>query len=470
MVTIKPNILFLVIDSLRADQCFGDSKTSKTPNIDLLIKNGVYFSQTISSSPSTYMASASIMTGFYPFKALRNDRTHQKLLSNVVTYIGLLRDFGYYTYAAIPKAVDLMGIANDFEDKYAADFKDLVLSTGFGQKVVEKLESKKMQEPWIFYIHITDLHELVCLPEQFNHDKFGTNQYERMAYSLDVWIGKILQTIALEKTIVILTADHGSEDGIHMPNTKSVNYNKHVLDFDQKIYPLISNTFWFKQDLSPKLFSVRKIIGKCLRVPKNILTQIRLAKIKLLKRSPSEKRIHINDLIGTEDLYDERIRIPLVFSGHKIPKGLIIKQQTRSIDIFPTIADLIGLPKRKDKIHGISLISYFKGNNMEELPARIESTPKWLKSISKNQLGTRTSEYKYLRDRDNPQKDVYLFDLKNDPFEEKNIAKQYPAIVQKMENILSELNTDSISMNELEDMSEETVEKIEKELKKLGYI
>ena len=470
MVIIKPNILFLVIDSLRADQSLGDSKTSKTPNIDSLIKNGIYFNQTISSSPSTYMASASIMTRFYPFKALRNDRTHQKLLSNVVTYVGLLKDFGYHTYAAIPKAVDLMGIANDFEDKYAADFKDLVLSTGFGQKIVEKLESRKVQEPWIFYIHITDLHELACLPEQFNRDEFGISKYERMASSLDVWIGKILQTIPSEKTIVVLTADHGSEGGIRIPNMKSVNYNKHILDFDQKVYPLLSNTFWFKQSLSPKLLFFRKNIGKCLRIPKNILTQIRIVKINLLKRSPSEKRIHINDLTGTEDLYDERIRIPLIFSGHKIPKGIIIKQQTRSIDIFPTIADLAGLPKRKDKIHGISLIPYFQGKNMEELPARIESTPKWLKSISKDQLGSRTSKYKYLRDRDNPQKNVYLFDLQNDPFEEKNIAKQHPAIVQKMENILLELNNDSISMNELEDMNEETVEKIEKELKKLGYI
>ena len=33
-----PNIIFLLVDGLRADQCFGKDKTSVTPNIDSLIQ------------------------------------------------------------------------------------------------------------------------------------------------------------------------------------------------------------------------------------------------------------------------------------------------------------------------------------------------------------------------------------------------------------------------------------------------
>ena len=43
----KPNILFILVDSLRADKVFGKNKTSQTPNIESLIKNGVYFEQAI---------------------------------------------------------------------------------------------------------------------------------------------------------------------------------------------------------------------------------------------------------------------------------------------------------------------------------------------------------------------------------------------------------------------------------------
>ena len=41
---MKPNILFIVIDSLRAEKCNGDKKTSVTTNIDSLIKiRRIYF-------------------------------------------------------------------------------------------------------------------------------------------------------------------------------------------------------------------------------------------------------------------------------------------------------------------------------------------------------------------------------------------------------------------------------------------
>ena len=49
----KPNIIFLVIDSLRADRIFNNIKTTKIPTIDKLRKEGVYFSQTISTSDVT---------------------------------------------------------------------------------------------------------------------------------------------------------------------------------------------------------------------------------------------------------------------------------------------------------------------------------------------------------------------------------------------------------------------------------
>ena len=50
---MKPNVFLLTIDSLRADKVFGNTKTSLTPNIDNLIKNGIYFTQTISSADGT---------------------------------------------------------------------------------------------------------------------------------------------------------------------------------------------------------------------------------------------------------------------------------------------------------------------------------------------------------------------------------------------------------------------------------
>ena len=65
---MNPNILFLLLDSFRADKCYGKNKTSKTPNLDALIKDSVYFSNAIASSDGTTLSLNSLFTGFFPFK------------------------------------------------------------------------------------------------------------------------------------------------------------------------------------------------------------------------------------------------------------------------------------------------------------------------------------------------------------------------------------------------------------------
>ena len=64
---MHPNILFLVFDSFRSDKFFGNNKTSKTPNLDLLLKNGTYFDQAISTADGTFLTMSSIFNGLYPF-------------------------------------------------------------------------------------------------------------------------------------------------------------------------------------------------------------------------------------------------------------------------------------------------------------------------------------------------------------------------------------------------------------------
>ena len=59
---MKPNILYIVIDGLRSDKFHGSSKTSVTPYLDNLVKNGTYFEQCISSAPCTVPSVASTIT------------------------------------------------------------------------------------------------------------------------------------------------------------------------------------------------------------------------------------------------------------------------------------------------------------------------------------------------------------------------------------------------------------------------
>ena len=80
---MKPNILFIVIDSLRADKCYGNKKTSVTPNIDSFIENGSYFNQAISCGDGTILAWSGLFTGLHPFKTGIKSQGYKSINRNI---------------------------------------------------------------------------------------------------------------------------------------------------------------------------------------------------------------------------------------------------------------------------------------------------------------------------------------------------------------------------------------------------
>ena len=63
-----PNILFVVIDSLRADRLSGyGNERNTSPNLDRLASEGVMFERAFSTAPYTAPSHASLLTGYYPF-------------------------------------------------------------------------------------------------------------------------------------------------------------------------------------------------------------------------------------------------------------------------------------------------------------------------------------------------------------------------------------------------------------------
>ena len=84
----KPNVIIFVIDSFRADMCYGKNKKSITNTIDSLIQRGAYFTQAITSCYASIPATASLLTGKYPLKIMTvGDKGSFKLSSKVTTFI-----------------------------------------------------------------------------------------------------------------------------------------------------------------------------------------------------------------------------------------------------------------------------------------------------------------------------------------------------------------------------------------------
>lgn len=444
----KPNILFLVIDSLRADRCYGPEKTSITPNLDYLLKNGTYFTQCISSSDSTVFSLASIFTGLSPPKTGIIHRT-SKISPDVETFLKVFKSNDYHLYATIPKFCEYFGFFSDFEKKDTWYDATSRLFNGLGEKILETISSISMSEPWFYFIHLLDLHKPVILPKEYADIKFGASQYEQMLSGIDIWIGKFLKKIDLDNTIIIITADHGE---YVRPLSKELSFES----------SWIEKLKWQYFKLVPK--SLQPFVGKLLGGVKQSLQEQRMKKIKD-KGLTQKQRIAVSLSRLDKDvyLYDDVIRIPLFFVGNRIPKNKIISQQVGSLDIFQTLIDIIGI-KSETIVDGISLKPTFSDQNIEK-SIYIQGVA--LQDESETVIGIRNSRYKYFRNLTNSK--IHLYDLQNDPLEEKNIADEQPDLKIKLEKMLIELKDQDKNITQ-ENMDAKEKEEVESELRKLGYL
>ena len=460
---IKPNILFLIFDSFRADKISGPDKNSLTPNFDYIKKNGVFFDHAVSSSDGSLLSYAGLFSGKHPFKTGMRSSKLTKLI-DTTSYLEFLKNYGYKLYGCMPKSSSSLEIIPEFENNEES-FLDYGMSvfTDAGRITLDKLNSK-MREPWLFLIHTEDLHFPITNPKGFEDEKFGSNNYEKQISAMDYWLGQILEKIDLEKTLVVIIGDHGSY--IQALSKESLNIDFQDKGELQMKVLKISNKFpKFLEPLKLNLFLARE----------NISRKRKEKKIKDLDLKPHEIRGLLHQRSNLERfLFDEKVRVPLFMIGPKVDQGMTISQQVRLIDVFPTICEIVGIPDKDEKIDGVSLYPLLENRKMGDLIAYMESSPAIIiKPVIV--IGIRTDKYKYFRNRYDSSKNVHLYDLENDPYEDNNIADKDKKVVEAMEDILkSIINGFSLEKGcRLEYVDENLGTKetnmIEKELKKMGY-
>tara|TARA_B100001540_G_scaffold308603_1_gene323539 strand:+ start:9014 stop:10372 length:1359 start_codon:yes stop_codon:yes gene_type:complete len=452
---MKTNILFLIIDSFRNDKFFGNDRTCKTPNIDNLVKNGTYFQQAVSTSDATILNWTSIFSGLIPPKTGIRSEKFNKLNENVKTIFNILEEHDYNFYSYLTNISDTLGLFPKFMNDDYHELSEPRLTEGVGQKIIDNVNSNKLKAPWFFLAHTMDLHFPIMLHNDYNSSKYGENTYEKQISSLDFWLGKISKTIDTKNTILIISADHGTY-------INSVNLDGNIVSTEENYSnEMIKRKIGFK---IPKFLDPVKKRAFFLNEKKSQENKIK--KIKNLNLKPHEIRNLLSGKFEIDQtLFDEKVRIPLLFYGKGITSNKIINQQVRNVDILPTLLDFLNIPT-SSKLDGISLKPLMENGSLEELPAYIESTP-LIQIQSNNVLGIRTSKYKYFRDSINPKKRIHLYDLGLDPHEENNIHETNPGVIEKMEQLISSFNNTDQSIDEF---SQEETDMIEDELRKMGYV
>ena len=315
------------------------------------------------------------------------------------------------------------------------------------------MESTEKQEPYFCYFHIFDLHPLregkkSIGIEKFDDEEFGSSMYARTVSSIDHWLGNILKKIDLEKTLLVITSDHGERIPFE---------NKSHLDFQ----PEFDSAVKAGRKYLPR--SLHTVGGKFSGKVKNTIGRVKQSSTNV-GLTPYQKRSR--DPYFTLSLFDELIRVPLLFVGTSI-KPRIITKQVRHVDIFPTIFELIDIPL-DITISGKSLVSAANEISEEEEPNYLHTMP-YQKSSPLDRVGIRTGKHKYFRASQDSKKNVNLYDLENDPYENNNIARSYKQLVVRLEKKMLGLEKDNLSKYK-EEISDKEMQRITDELKRLGYI
>jgi len=220
--TSSYNVLLITLDATRADHlgCYG-GRSARTPVIDGLAEAGALFEQAYAAAVTTLPSHASILTGLLPpVHGIRADGS-VRLRPAVETLAEVIRSSGYRTGAVVGASVldSLSGLdqgfeayddalpegasgGNDFAERDAGDVTDAAL----------RFVGRVKAERWFLWVQYFDPHEPYRPPSPYR-EQYAKSRYDGEIAYVDAEIGRLMagiaETGARDRTIVVLTADHG---------------------------------------------------------------------------------------------------------------------------------------------------------------------------------------------------------------------------------------------------------------------
>lgn len=457
----KPNIIFITIDGLRARNlsCYG-YKRKTSPNIDSLAKQGVLFENFFSSYNSSHKSFLSILGGRH---ILAQDFGHYPSQKEIKSFFNtggvllseILQGHGYKTHF-LRKLFGWQKIGFDyyfkqdsqesskkwnlirFIKKISIVYKISRYALHNFYFIPKRLENKirfnnsgematneaieiikqNKQNNFFLWLHYTDTHVPHIFPYQFK-DKFVPNKESK----------KIFEVL-----------------GPNNRNKKDIDFLKNCWKSKDTVDDIIAkydNSIFYDDYLFGKIIDTVKKEG----LSDNTIFFI---------FADHGESLDEHGLYFTHcGLYDVTFNIPLVVFGKGIPKNKKINSLVQLEDVAPTVLDIIGIKYDSLLFDGKSLLPLILGEQNEIRDSIfIEEHTCGIK-----RSGVRTKRYKYV---ESPEKKyavcklcntthggiVGLWDLKEDPNENLNIAKKNNKLLIEMKSELNKIMREMNTLNE----------------------
>jgi arylsulfatase A-like enzyme len=389
-----PNILFLLVDCLRADHLgLAGYRRPTSPCLDSLAAEGVAFTCCTAQAPFTLASVPSLITGRYPTAAYtRATVSWPKAEEPVVAaQLGqeipsiplLLRRHGYVTSmfnASSLVKYRILGLREQF------DFCDQSIECACGRCAgrINDLAlgwvSSNARRRWFCYIHYMDVHGPYAPPSEFAA-RFSRRQSTEPALTPG-WRDSLLR-----------------QNG---PTTVEV---EHVIDMYDASIAYVDH-------------EICRLLGelKTLGMADDLLV--------IVLADHGEELFEHGCSDHGQTLYQEQVQCPLllVWPG-RLPKGVCVDQPVMNVDLLPTIADLLGIGTHEG-LSGTSLLPLTRGETLER-PVFSEMRGSMV----------RKGTWKLWEDDFSVSR---LYDLGSDPAETADLAEALPESVAALGAILPE--------------------------------
>ncbi len=419
---IKPNVVYIMCDELGYyEPSFMGSKTIRTPRIDRLAAEGVWFTQALAGSAVCAPTRCVLMSGKHSgHTSVRVNGGGTPMRAEEKTIASMLKAGGYATggfgkwgcggrgSTGVPERHGFDVFLGYYDQVHAHSYyppyiirnsKEVPLpgnkggSTGtqYSHYVIFEESLKFIREnkdkPFFCYLPITPPHGIFDIPDSDPawtdcKDKPWPEQarrYAAMVGMIDRQVGQVLDLLKKlkldENTIVFFCGDNGGNNYFRTPEH-----------------------------------------------PRGIHSANKNPKTGVEFRG------------GKGNLYEGGLRIPMAIRWPgKIKPGRVSDHLWYFPDVMPTLAEITGTQAVKDS-DGISILP--------ELLGRKQSQHKYLYWELGNQTAVRMKNWKAVRPR--PNADWELYDLSKDISETQNVALANPKILAQMKAYAKEAHTPAV--------------------------
>jgi arylsulfatase len=427
-----PNLVLIVVDTLRPDHlgCYGHPRDT-SPAIDALAAEGYRFERAYATAPWTMASVASLFTGLYP--GSHGITSVSRLPDEALTVAEILHSRGYATAGVVSHVVLGRGYGfhqgfEQYEDRVPGPAHFDVSTGRVTDRAIEFLDGLASGErPFFLFAHYFDPHYNYLPHEEVD---FAPPRVGRLDAT---------QTI---KELRSMSADLGEAEVAFIRDL----YDEEIRHTDGGIGRLLDRLAELGLDENTWV---------------------------VVTADHGEEFLTHGWLGHTRTLYEELVRVPLIV---RPPGGLseprVPRTPATQAALAATLVDLAG---------GDSSLFLFQAESLQPLLtggwqrssgvifAEVDFIPihadYWVKRTHKKALIT--ERFKLIRD--DPTARLELYDLRDDPGEQRDVAAARPGLVSELLPALEEAvaNSRGRSMSVIEaPLSEERLE----QLRSLGYV